>query len=200
MSREESQIIKAVRRARARLCESSKKVESQGCIVALDAGANGAIRSGNMLKRSVTAIALLVSVMAAGAAFAQEPKTDVPEKSQSDQSSPPASAATTAATSAVSEQSKKSDAPKTASNSAPLATVVVNGGPSADILRSARNAGFKIKVVDGKTHFCKTEAPIGSRFPSESCMNEQQVTLWLDRAQDQREKIQNMVGAPASVH
>jgi hypothetical protein len=28
-------------------------------------------------------------------------------------------------------------------------------------------------------------------------MNEQQVTLWLSRAQDQREKLQNMLGAPA---
>jgi hypothetical protein len=153
-----------------------------------------------MPHQTFTTLALLVaSVLAAGAADAQEPKTDVPEKGQAEQTRAPANS-TPAETAGGVEQSTKADGAKTASNSTPLQTIVVNGGPSADILRSARNAGFKIKVVDGKTHFCKTEATIGSRFSSESCMNEQQVTLWLDRAQDQREKIQNLLGAPANAH
>jgi hypothetical protein len=81
-----------------------------------------------------------------------------------------------------------------------VTTIIVNGGPSADILRSARNAGFTIKIANGKTHFCKTEAPIGTRFTSERCMNEDQVTLWLSRAQDQREKLGHLLGAPAVSH
>jgi hypothetical protein len=79
-----------------------------------------------------------------------------------------------------------------------VTTIVVNGGPSADILRSARNAGFTVKIANGKTHFCKTEAPIGTRFVSERCMNEQQVTLFLERSEDQREKLSHILGAPAN--
>jgi hypothetical protein len=87
-----------------------------------------------------------------------------------------------------------------ADKSQSLTTIVVNGGPSADILRSARNAGFTIKIADGKTHFCKSEAPIGTRFVSENCMNEKQVTLWLERAQEQRDYLKHVIGAPANSH
>jgi hypothetical protein len=85
-----------------------------------------------------------------------------------------------------------------ASKPTQLAPVHVNGGPSDDILRSARDAGFKIKTANGTTHFCKTEAPLGTRFVSESCMNEQQVSLWLIRAQAQKDKLTSMLGAPTS--
>src|ERR1700685_2160535 len=81
-----------------------------------------------------------------------------------------------------------------------LTTSVVTGGPSADILRSARNAGFTVKIAGGTTHFCKSEAPIGTRLVSERCMNEEQLTLFLYRAQDQREKLSHLLGAPATSH
>jgi hypothetical protein len=88
----------------------------------------------------------------------------------------------------------------TANKSSSVTTVVVNGGPSADILRSARNAGFTVKMAGGTTHFCKSEAPIGTRLVSERCLNEEQLTLFLERAQDQREKLSHLLGAPATSH
>ena len=154
----------------------------------------------------------LASFSAANFAGAQQPSAaDAPRDAQSAQSQTQtetqtqAQAETQAAakpaapteTPATTEQSATANPQKPAGSSAQLATITVNGGPSADILRSARNAGFNIKFAGGTAHFCKTQAPIGSRFVSESCMNEQQVTLWLARAQDQREKLQNMLGAPA---
>jgi hypothetical protein len=139
-------------------------------------------------------------VLASGAfntaAGAQPPATGDPTGTQSTQ--PQAQTKEAPATEAASANSSTTGQPQAANNSAALPTIQVNGGPSADILRSARNAGFKIKIADGKWHFCKTEAPIGTRFVSESCMNEQQVTLWLGRAQDQREKLAHMLGAPAA--
>lgn len=96
----------------------------------------------------------------------------------------------------TSEQASASD-PQPASSSKPLTTIVVNVGPSADILRSARNAGFKIKIADGTTHFCKAEAPIGTRLVSEHCINEGQLSIWLHRAEEQRDEIQHMLGAPS---
>jgi hypothetical protein len=142
---------------------------------------------------------------------AQQPSADTPREAQSEQSQTkaepqsqaqaqaqaPAKPAAPSETPATTEPSATSSPQKAAGSSSQLPTVTVNGGPSADILRSARNAGFNIKFAGGTTHFCRTQAPIGSRFVSESCMNEQQVTLWLSRAQDQREKLQNMLGAPA---
>jgi hypothetical protein len=126
---------------------------------------------------------ILASFAVASVVRAQQPKTDD---------------AAEAAALIAKANAAASHSPPDASKTTALTTIVVNGGPSADILRSARNAGFKIKVVNGKTHFCKTEAPIGSRFVSESCMNEQQVTLFLSRAQDQRDTLTHILGAPAS--
>ena len=100
----------------------------------------------------------------------------------------------------VSSPPAASSSPSAGNKSASLTTITVNGGPSADILRSARNAGFTIKIANGATHFCKTEAPIGTHFVSERCMSEEQVTLWLSRAQDQREKLGHLLGAPAVTH
>jgi hypothetical protein len=133
---------------------------------------------------------------------AQQPSADTPHEAQPEhsqtQAQSPAKPAASPETASTTELPATSSPQKAASSSSQLVTITVNGGPSADILRSARDAGFKIKIADGTTHFCKTQAPIGSRFVTESCMNEQQVTLWLSRAQDQREKLQHILGAPAN--
>jgi pyruvate/2-oxoglutarate dehydrogenase complex dihydrolipoamide acyltransferase (E2) component len=119
---------------------------------------------------------------------------------QPEQSKPEASQAAPAANPPPSDHSSTPDpspaeAPA-ASKTTQLPPVRVNAGPSPDILRSARNAGFKIKLANGTTHFCKTEAPVGTRFESETCLNEQQVSLWLIRAQAQKDKLMTLIGAP----
>jgi hypothetical protein len=109
-------------------------------------------------------------------------------------SPPPAAQAAPADTSASPQRAQAQAATKAAQ----LPPVQVNGGPSEDILRSARDAGFKIKVVNGKTHFCKTAAPVGTRFESESCMDEPTVRLWLERAQEQKDRLMGLKGGPTS--
>jgi len=139
---------------------------------------------------------------------AQEPSADDTTRAQpGPQAQPQATQAPTAKTPSPSDHSSAPSPPAAASSSqaaankpSSLTTIVVNGGPSADILRSARNAGFTIKIAGGTTHFCKSEAPIGTRFISEHCMNEEQLTLFLNRAQDQREKLTHLLGAPANSH
>ena len=106
-------------------------------------------------------------------------------------------AAATAALIAKANAAASKSQPAT-DKTAPVTTIVVNGGPSADILRSARYAGFTIKIANGTTHFCKTEAPVGTRLAAEHCMNEQQLTLFLSRAQDQRDTLTHILGAPAA--
>jgi hypothetical protein len=145
---------------------------------------------------------VVTAFLAVNAVRAQQPSADATSATQSSEQAKSESSAkpapppqTVSASEPPANNSKKAE-----STPAQVTTIVVNGGPSADILRSARDAGFKIKIADGTTHFCKTEAPVGTRFVSESCMNEQQVTLWLSRAQYQREKINNLLVAPASAH
>ena len=155
---------------------------------------------------------ILASLAIVRAVSAQEPSADDTARAQSAPQAQPQAQPQTAETpktqtSLPSDQSAAPSAPppksdgQPAANKAPsLATIVVNVGPSADILRSARNAGFTVKIAGGTTRFCKTEAPIGTRFVTEHCMNEQQVTLFLERAQDQREKLSHILGAPAVTH
>lgn len=155
--------------------------------------------------------ALFFILTSFGVVSAQEPSaTDAARAQPGPQApSPPAAQTPKSDTPAASDRSATPappPAPPPAKNDsepaakAPLTTIVVNGGPSADILRSARNAGFTVKIAGGTTHFCKTEAPIGTRFVTEHCMNEQQVTLFLERAEDQREKLSHLLGAPAASH
>jgi hypothetical protein len=146
---------------------------------------------------------ILTSFVVVGAVHAQEPKAD--EAARPPQTQPQAAPTATAQTPTPGDQSTPAPQPDSKSQSAadkqqPVTTIVVNIGPSADILRSARNAGFTVKIAGGTTHFCKTEAPIGTRLTSEHCLNEQQLTLFLDRAQDQREKLSHLLGAPATAH
>jgi hypothetical protein len=145
---------------------------------------------------------ILTSFAAVNAAGAQQPSTDTPAGAQSEppkaQSQPKQES--TAPTAASSDQSTATGPQPAASSAHSLATVVVNGGPSADILRSARNAGFKVKIANGTTRFCRTEAPVGTRFASESCISEEQFSLLLHRAQDQRDQLTHMLGAPANSH
>ena len=163
----------------------------------------------NMSHRSRSALFFILASFAIVVVLrAQEPSTSDPTKVQSGpQAQPQAKQAPTAETVSPGDHPSTASPPMAESNSRPegnkppsLTTIVVNGGPSADILRSARNAGFKIKIANGTTHFCKTEAPIGTHFVSESCMNEQQVTLWLSRAQLQRDTLTHILGAPATAH
>jgi hypothetical protein len=151
---------------------------------------------------------ILAGLAAASVARAQQ--ADAPSAAAQVESKPAAGDTAPVDTSAQSDHSSttgsqpsNSAQPAQASEAAKpgqLPPVHVNGGPSDDILRSARDAGFKIKVANGKTHFCKTGAAVGTRFETESCMNEQQVTLWLERAQAQKDKLMTLLGAPAIGH
>jgi hypothetical protein len=122
---------------------------------------------------------------------AQQARSDSPS-AQSGQPKPHADKAQQAEAATAGDQSSTSSPQTAASSSAKLQNI----GPSADILRSARNAGFKIKKINGTVGFCKSEAPVGTHFESESCISEQQLSLLLERAQGQRDGLQHMVGPP----
>ena len=125
---------------------------------------------------------------------AQQARTDSPSAAQSEQPKPQADQAQQAKAATAGDHSGRRPATQTVANSS--AKSHKNMGPSADILRSARNAGFKIKKVNGTVGFCKSETTVGTHFVSESCISEQQLSLLLERAQAQRDGLQHMVGPP----
>jgi hypothetical protein len=124
---------------------------------------------------------ILAAVMfGIGAAYAQQPP-NASSASTPPATSPPAAPPTAAA-------------PATASP--PVAAAPST--PSAAVLRQAKLAGYQTKKLrDGTTVFCRNEAHIGSRFTSESCIDEPQLAEFLIRAQDQRDKLNNHRGPRA---
>jgi hypothetical protein len=67
--------------------------------------------------------------------------------------------------------------------------------PSADVLKRARLAGYRIrKLRAGTTVFCKQEAHVGTRFSTDSCIDETTLEEFLLRAQSQRDSVKNHIG------
>jgi len=105
----------------------------------------------NHLLRSLTVVAALV---ACSWAFASEPAQEVAQAPAATAPAPePAKPATKA---------PKPAATATASNAA------------ARSEPTKVPPGYKVKVIDGETRFCRKDVPLGSRFPTEVCMTQAQ--------------------------
>ena len=105
----------------------------------------------NYLSRSLTVVAALV---AWSPAFTSEPAQEAPQAPAAATSASPATPA----------------APATAASN-PAATAAATKAKSEP---TKVPAGYKVKVVDGETRFCRKEVPLGSRFPTEVCMTQAQ--------------------------
>jgi len=82
-----------------------------------------------------------------------------------------------------------SAAPTATAPAAPAAEVPK--GPSADTMKKAKNAGFRAKLKSGQTVFCKEITPIGTHFPEEHCLAENQLLMELDKEQAARDSLGN---------
>jgi hypothetical protein len=74
----------------------------------------------------------------------------------------------------------------------------------ADVLKRARLAGYRPrKLLQGttvSTVYCKHEMHVGSRFASESCIDETQLEEFLLRAQSQRDSLDHRRGSGTDYH
>lgn len=87
-------------------------------------------------------------------------------------------------------------APAPAASAAPTATKTsaatdTSDVPPADMLKKARNGGFHTKVAHGVVFYCKSEADVGSRFSTEHCYNENQLSELLIQQQSARDQFTN---------
>jgi hypothetical protein len=72
--------------------------------------------------------------------------------------------------------------------------------PPADLVKQAREAGFKPEVRNGVTVFCWNDADIGSRLSTKKCVREAQLRVILDRRQAQRDALQTVPTAGVAGH
>lgn len=91
---------------------------------------------------------------------------------------------------------QQSDAASAApAESAPAATApaapAAPKGPSADTIKKAKSAGYRAKLKSGQTVFCKDITPIGTHFPEEHCLAENQLLMELDKEQAARDQMGN---------
>ena len=63
--------------------------------------------------------------------------------------------------------------------------------PSEDTLKKAREAGYHTKVKRGIVYYCKSVVETGTRFTSESCVDENQLAQILIAEQAQRDQFSN---------
>ena len=61
--------------------------------------------------------------------------------------------------------------------------------PSADTIKKARGAGYHTKVRRGVVYYCKDVVQTGTRFKTESCLDENQLAQVLERQQAQRDQL-----------
>ena len=74
-----------------------------------------------------------------------------------------------------------------------------SAGPSAQLVKDARDAGFKPAHVRGTLMFCRTAIELGSNFPVKTCYNEQQVTVKIQEYQTQRNQLRSGHFLPAGM-
>jgi len=64
--------------------------------------------------------------------------------------------------------------------------------PSQETLKAAHAAGYQVKIgKKGNSRFCKSESLVGTHFPTENCINEEQFLQIQATAQEERKSKQS---------
>jgi hypothetical protein len=98
----------------------------------------------------------------------------------SQSAAPAAASPTTPTTATLSSAAPAPAAPASADSAA---------GPSPELLKKARQEGFKPKTVNGVTQFCYRDASTGTHFQTEKCYDEAHLMSVLAQRQDQRNSL-----------
>jgi hypothetical protein len=68
----------------------------------------------------------------------------------------------------------------------------------AQLVRDARDAGFRVTSVRGSLMFCRLAVELGSNFPVRTCYNSQQVRTKIQEYRTQRNQLQQQRQLPPS--
>jgi hypothetical protein len=61
-------------------------------------------------------------------------------------------------------------------------------------MKQARLAGYRSKLKNGAYVFCKSDASTGTRFVVEKCVDQDTISIMLERVQAQRDELQHSMG------
>ena len=140
---------------------------------------------------------LAASTMAAALALAQQPAQPVQASNQSPKA--PATQTTASSTSPTAPSAQKPAADTSADGATKVtASAQKADGSDAQLIRDARNAGFKPQMIRGTQMFCRTAIELGSSFPVRTCYSADQVKIKIHEYQEQRNQLEQMheVGQP----
>jgi hypothetical protein len=123
----------------------------------------------------------LLMALALGPCYAQSPAPS---------SAPAAAATSSSASTPQSTTSSAAPASTSAASSSASSTDSTPTGPSPDLIKKARNEGFKPEVQkNGETIYCYKDASLGTRFETKKCVNADQLKAEIQRRQDQKDSL-----------
>ncbi len=127
-----------------------------------------------------TALLLMVATMAAALAQAQQP-------SQASKATAPA---VTSSSAAASQPARKPADTKSSARPVKTAAAQNAADSSPQLVRDARNAGFKPETIRGNLMFCRTAIELGSSFPVRTCYDKDQVKIKIHEYQTERNELE----------
>jgi flagellar motor protein MotB len=139
---------------------------------------------------------LLVAAVPCGA---QSPASATTDKSAASSAAPASSTATSSATAAP---AAGTDSTAAASKPAGSETKA-SEEPSPELVKQARQEGFKPKKRNGVTQFCQTSAQMNTHFLSETCVDEAHLKMLVEQREDQRNQMRQSsacTGASCNAH
>jgi hypothetical protein len=63
---------------------------------------------------------------------------------------------------------------------------------NAQLIKDARNAGFKPEMIRGARMFCRTAIELGSSFPVRTCYDADHVKIKIQQYQEERNQLEQM--------
>jgi hypothetical protein len=129
-------------------------------------------------------VLIMVTGIAAPAAYAQQ-TPDAAKAPAAAQDTAPAAPLAAPVTVFTSSPPTSAAAKKTATSAD------TSDLPSGDTLQKAKDAGYHTKVKKGVVYYCKDIVETGTRFKTESCVDEDQLAQILVREQAQRDQLTN---------
>jgi hypothetical protein len=150
------------------------------------------------VKYSTCSVLVSLTLAAALPSLAQQSST-----APSSSTPPPPSTAPAAATSSTPAETPAAPASPSATSATATSTTATSAttqapasaektGPSADLIKRAKNAGMTPEQRHGQTYFCWTDASIGSRFVDKKCTDEAGAVAMLNKREQEGQEIRQL--------
>jgi hypothetical protein len=125
------------------------------------------------VKYSTCSVLVCVTLAAALPSFAQQsPSSQQSSTAEQPSTAPSAAPSATPAETPAAPAASSATSATAASTTAPAPAGAEKTGPSADIIKRAKNAGLHPEQRHGQTMFCWEDASLGSRFTTKKCTDE----------------------------